>query len=247
MCEINFEVSELDQVVDFKLEEFMAETVYSPDVKPGVLTPNAILEKEWRWEDTLNELGIRLPDYSFNLQFLTNSSVFERYQINLDLYDYILCMYSLVVPQYSDPDNILYGMEHFAASAQYTNINRFAKGWGGLTNRQNDSVTYQNCGNMVYQASNAFTEVGPYMYGLFMNYGVPTLNGNDLVISKPSYMLRGHTNYLNSAAYRRINDVKFQTVVQLYKTPKNIAPSGGSFTTLLDKVAADYKAEGKLK
>ena len=220
--------------------------------KLGVLRPDAELWKSWSYDKMLiADEGIAKPSYSTSTKTLKATSALETFEIDTANYDYMTCIRYLVTPTYNTQSDSA-GKQWYYAGDTATEICQISAGvvhGGAVAGPEVSPTTRNSVFNMVVSWSGADSlYIGTSSYGFYCSSFAPSVSGNSMTVNSPGFYAAGNPTILNSTWWGRITDVRYQYVVELYRTPKNNQYFEGHSlkSQMMHAIACAQSATGKL-
>ena len=196
--------------------------------KMGVLRPDAELWKSWTYDKLIvTDEGATIPAYSTSVQTLKASETIETVTLDMSNYDYEVLYRTLSYPIYAA--NTSYGSGRFAYSwnlyyydvmeipADTIHDNRGAS----YNKRAGNYKSYSHNAEIYYYSSSQLNMSTSFSYGCLAATGTSSISNGVLTITSPTFRMRGNTSQYSSTYWNATTDVRYQYVIELYRTPKN--------------------------
>ena len=200
-----------------------------PTLEQYVIRPDAELLRTYQADRMMvADDGIEIPAYSTTSKTVKASANLSP-TITMDItnYKYYLVERMLTIPIYNI-DTIAKGREEYAVSnALYEIAEIPANEFKALVN--DTKITARNMGaaGMVHtrmpywSAATTFALYTSTSYGVHQVGAAPGISGSTLTPKTPSIALRGHTTYFTSQFFGALTDIRYQYVIEVYRSPKN--------------------------
>lgn len=197
-------------------------------LKPIVLRPDAELIAKYTSDRLIVEDdGATIPAYSTSNKVLKASSELGRINSpDFATYDYFYVYRGLVYPIYSS-DTKYAGKQEYVTISYCGEIDYMA---GGVVpsldgTKRFGSSRYavravSNSYDVYWSSATAIELLDSASYGATLSTTVVSTNGANIVISEPNHNLRGHNTYLKQTAWEEITDIRYQYVIELYRSKK---------------------------
>lgn len=203
----------------------------SANLVPYALRPDAELVTTFTYDKLLvQDEGIAMPAYSTSAKTLKASANLSP-TITLDPtnYNYVVAERLLAYPIYADGTIIVTGRFEYWLEAINYDIVEIPS--GTFKSMADPSKTYTSRINAIFQggaffrelywsSASALTTYSTTAYGIYMTATSPQINGNTLTIKSPALAIRGHTTYLRSTVWNTFEDIRYQYIIELYRSPK---------------------------
>jgi hypothetical protein len=223
-------------------------------LKPFVLRPDAELVQQWTYDKLIVEdEGVTLPAYSTSQQTLKASiTLLSSEGLDLDVHHFVVFQRMLTIPIYSEA-TIIKGREEFHENVYcYEIVNTPS---GSIQSRDGEVTTADvasipssyNGSRLVYYNSNlSLTARDGSTYGATMTGGAVTLSGSRLTVKSPSIRIAGNTTYFPSAVWDMLTDIRYQYVVELWRSNVDASEPGWPISNGMHHIADCYKNGGTL-
>lgn len=211
-------------------------------VKVGALRPDAELWKSWTYDKMIvADEGVTLPAYSTNTVTLKNTENLEAVALDKDNYSYFLTTRTLAIPIYSD-NTMRSGMELYLTNAygvdicfyKASEIKALDGTAVGVDRSLLRSISESNI--IVYYTDSVVATDLSSGNGAYCTPQVPSATGATLTVRSPVLRLKGGSSYLNSAAWGYLTDIRYQYVIELWRTPRSASPRGYVLSSQLHHV-----------
>lgn len=210
------------------------------------------LVKSWTYDKKIVQDGVieAMPSYSTSNESLVDAATIETLTLNTGDYYYYIFDRFLTIPIY-DTTVLSTGMEeyHFVVKngwiypgTTYKAISDPTKTTGSIAS----STSYLNT-VLVYWGPSALESTTTSGYGAYQSVSSSitfTASTREFSVKSPSLRIRGNTTYFTQTAWSHLTDVRYQYVLDLYRTPKtgDFRNYWGQFDHVLDCVnSADHK------
>lgn len=202
----------------------------STTLKLGVLRPDAEIVQSWTYDKMLvADEGITIPAYSTsNQQLVAVSNLTPTVELDFSQYDYALAYRMLAKPIY--PAATAYGSGRLALNAQSIVYEILEMPAGAISDNgvytvsnsvsAVSKITDNNC--VYWSSSKALSLATNVSYGIYANtINAPSLSGSRLTVKKQLIAMRGSSTYFASPYWPTITDIRYQYVIELWRSPKN--------------------------
>ena len=195
--------------------------------KMGVLRPDAELWKSWTYDKmAVADEGKTIPAYATTAQSMIASETLETVALDLDSYTYELLIRTLSAPVYNT--NTL-GSGRFISSDIVGCYEVFYIPSGAMSDHGVSlAADYQNLKSATQQLYFYFSGASSIsLYSASNNYGcyaipqAPTLSAGSLTVKSPACSMKGYGTYYSTTYWNATTDVRYQYVIELYRTPTN--------------------------
>lgn len=173
----------------------------SASLKYGVLRPDAELVKSYTYDKHIHaDEGITMPAYTTtSTTLLASASLSPTVSMDLTNYNYEVLIRGLSIP-----------------SAIYIEPTRY------LTSRSTSVYAAGNGSRIVYYSSGtALAAYASAAYGPNQTITAPTISGTTLTLKSPALITRGHTTYYVNTYMNATTDIRYQYIIDIYRSPKN--------------------------
>lgn len=222
-------------------------------LKPIVQRGDAVLLQRWQGDDLLVEdLGIAVPAYSTSDKVLVTGAALEpTFTLDWVDYCYFICVRGLAYPIYNTTTKAK-GMNELCVSGyQYEAVDvppstiYSIDGNKTITSRAAALTAMGSVGRTIYwTSSTAMTYVSNATYGVSVRGQAPTISSSVLTIKAPNYGIRGHATYCTSANVSKMTDIRFQYIIELWRSPKSYTEDGFNLSHLLNGTFTDIRENG---
>lgn len=214
------------------------------ELKNGVLRPDAELIQSFSDDKYLvADEGITRPDYSTTATtLLASSDLTPTITVDQTAYNYSVLVRTVTIPEYSVTSKAKGREEYSIYCALYELFDIAPNSFSALvdstkiTSRATAFASLSALRMLYWSSASAMTLYTATTYGVHQVITAPALSGTTLTCKTPSQYIRGSTTYLSSTYYNAITDVRFQYVIEVYRTPKgNLNLDGWGLTQELTK------------
>lgn len=221
--------------------------------KLGVLRPDAELWKSWTYDKRIvADEGKTIPSYSTSAQTMLATSDLEVVTLD-DNYTYELVARTLATPVYNSES---LGGGRFIIGCAAATYEVFSVPSGVMADHGvSFSASNFVIRSTVQQSSFYFSSAGQISIlngtsysGCYAQPSTPTINVGVLTVKAPPLSMRGNSSSYTSTYWGRTTDVRYQYVIELYRTPRSNQYFDG-YSTLsqdLHAIACAQSASGKL-
>lgn len=203
----------------------------TPVLKRGVLRPDAELVKTYSYDKYLKEdLDVNPIAYTTtSTTLVAAASLTPTVTCDFTNYNYYVLIRMATIPEYSI-STVGKGREEYALNgARYEITETPANAMHALID---PTEKYTSIGTAVYQAGNfvrivyyssgtAITYYGSAAYGYNQTVTAPSLSSSTLTLKSPAFIVRGHTTYFVNTYMNAVEDVRYQYVIEVWRSPKN--------------------------
>ena len=213
------------------LEEVVVDVQGSaPTLVPYAIRPDAELVATYTYDKHAHaDEGWTIPAYNTAAQTLkAAANLSPTVTVDLTNYRYIVVERFLTIPEYSVTTkgkgrqeytfcSYVYEITRVAANEIATIIDPTKKITG---------VQYMAATNSLYRLLywTSSTAIGLYTsngYGAYMTPSAPAASGTTLTLKAPAFCVRGSTTYFTSTYMNALTDIRYQYVIEVYRTPVN--------------------------
>lgn len=198
------------------------------DYKVGVIRPDAELVKTYSYDKYIVENEeVEIPAYITTAQTLKASvNLTPTYTIDFDNYDYTVLIRTLTIPEYSittvGKGRVEYHYNSYKADVVRVDANvRASLINPNLKAGRNVAIVGATVGQLMYYSSaTAFSVYNTAAYGCYQVITAPAISGTTLTLKSPTLNIRGHTTYLTQTYFDAIDDIRYQWVIEVYRSPR---------------------------
>ena len=201
---------------------------------PVTLTKYAIRPDAEKWKTytydkklIADEVISALPAYNTSAATtMVAAAELESLTVDHTAYDYWVTMRFITAPVYNTATVAAGRNEYWVAAYQYEGVsipaNTFATQNGTkYATRTNAIPQAGSFYRLLYWSStSAVTVYSTATYGFIMTVAAPTITSSAITIKSPAFAVRNHSTYLKTAIYNTITDVRYQYVIELWRSPK---------------------------
>lgn len=202
-------------------------------VKMGVLRPDAELVQRWTYDRYLvQDEDIAIPSYSTSAQTMVGTTNLQTFAPDYDTYDYEVLQRYLAIPTYATESTASYRQCYYFGTSvhEIVEIPSQTITWGsGTINSARVDVKSSPQYWSVYWY-NDFLQANAQQYGAYFATYAPTVattTGGNITVRSPALMLRGGASF-PQGQWDDLTDVRYQYVLELYRTAKGAAYDGYS-------------------
>ena len=221
----------------------------------GALRPDAELVHSWTYDRYIvQDEGVTIPSYSTSVKTLKASETLASgIAHDFSTYNYFFVCKGLATPVYSN-EVPLYGRQYYGMKLSRGELYALSP------SEAIDSMKYSskkiiptgtvNTVIHVYNDSSAerVNVIGTAYGANFGSEQISMLATNySMKASSPALRLQGHKTYFSSAVWACLEDVRYQYILELWRSPKgNLNIDGFNFYSLFKHVSDCYKGDGTL-
>lgn len=223
----------------------------------GVLRPDAELVKTWSYDKMLNaDESVTIPSYTTtSTTLIAAKSLTPTATLDLTNYRYYVAIRMATVPTYSITTKGK-GREEYALNGAFYEVTRTPA--NTIHALVDPTMKYTSTSNAIYQAGNFVREVyyssstaltiyGSAGYGYNQTVTAPSLSSSTLTIKSPAFIVRGNTTYFVNTYMNAVTDVRYQYVIELWRSPiGNLNIDGWGLTQQWLKMCEDIQGTGTL-
>lgn len=206
-------------------------TTNVPQIKRGVLRPDAELVESWGYDKLwIEDEHGTLPAYSTSAVTLKASEALTvNHQWNLDDYKYIVLVRCLVIPIYNVSTIARGRVEWSASNGAYELVSIDANTIPSLLEPDkfisSRNLAWVSSGGAVYRMPYYANSLGQFSmysatsYGIWCSLVAPSYGSGQLGINSPSLILRCQPNVFDQPFYEALDDIRFQWKIELWREP----------------------------
>lgn len=203
----------------------------STTLKYGVLRPDAELVTSYKYDKYINaDEGVTMPAYTTtSTTLLASETLSPTVSLDLTNYNYEVLIRTLTIPEYSITTKAKGRTEFCFGSALYevcefpaNTFSALIEPTRKLTSRSTTVYAAGNGSRMIYYSSG--TAIGAYAsaaYGPNQTIQAPTISSTTLTLKSPIFIIRGSTTYYVNTFMNATTDVRYQYIIDIYRSPKN--------------------------
>lgn len=173
--------------------------------------------------------GVDFPAYTTTAKTLKASeTVSPTVSYDSTHYNYFIAERALSIPEYSVTTKAKGRVEYSFASAFYELVDYPANTISGiLDNKKLTSRSYStfsagnNVGLVYWSSGTAIARYATASYGVAQTITAPTAGASTITIKTPALITRGHTTYFTNTYMNAVTDVRYQYIIEVYRSPKN--------------------------
>lgn len=212
--------------------DFNAEGILTPGTATGaallpcVIRPDAeLIQRSAMDQFLIADQGIALPAYTTSAKTLkASTNITPTISVASD-HDYYVTVFTFAKPYYSD-ETIAKGREEYCISAYLYELVQIPAGTykafnGKTVGVQRNFVAHGLVRNLHWNTATSVALYTATTYGVAMGATAPTISGTTITLKTPTELIRGHTTYLTSDMWGKIDDIRFQFVIEAWRAPKN--------------------------
>lgn len=221
---------------------------------PYAIRGDAELVKSWSADDLfVADLGGTLPAYTTSATTLKAMERLDVVPADTTDYSFYLIHRYLTVPIYSDNTARKGRCEYTFSVFPYELLHIDANAVPILSRPSMTLGSYDGLTatgtftRMAYWSStSAVAWYTATTYGAAQTMGTPSYNKNNgtIIIYSPNLTIRGSTNYLTSAVWATLTDIRQQYVIELYRVPVEHDVRGWQIETTIEKIIQDIANNG---
>ena len=173
--------------------------------------------------------GVTLPAYTTTNQVLKAAeTISPTVPKNTADYNYYIAIRTLTIPVYNTSKVAKGRQEYHHSAAFYEVVDYPANTISALIN--NTKITALgttpfsagNNGEEIYWTSGTvLTRYTSAAYGCAQTITAPTSNTTSITIKTPALIVRGHTTYFTSTFMNALTDIRYQYIIEVYRSPKD--------------------------
>lgn len=200
-------------------------------LKYGVLRPDAELVKSYTYDKYIHaDEGVTMPAYTTTSTTLKGSaSLTPTVSMDLTNYNYEVLIRGLSIPTYSVTTKAKGRVEYTLVSAIYevcefpaNMFHALIEPTRYLTSRSTSVYAAGNGSRIIYYSSGtALAAYASAAYGPNQTITAPTFSGTTLTLKSPALITRGHTTYYVNTYMNATTDIRYQYIIDVYRSPKN--------------------------
>ena len=200
-------------------------------LKYGVLRPDAELVKSYTYDKYIHEdEGVTMPAYTTTSTTLkASASLTPTVSMDLTNYNYEVLIRGLSIPTYSVTTKAKGRVEYTLVSAIYevcefpaNMFHALIEPTRYLTSRSTSVYAAGNGSRIIYYSSGtALAAYASAAYGPNQTITAPTISGTTLTLKSPTLITRGHTTYYVNTYMNATTDIRYQYIIDVYRSPKN--------------------------
>lgn len=198
------------------------------DYKIGAIRSDAELVQTYSYDKYINtDEEITIPTYTTTATTLKSSvNLTPTYAVNFDDYDYTILIRTLTIPEYSistvGKGRVEYHYSSYKNDLVRIDANVRASLIDPNIKAARSSVLVGASANQLMYYSNT-TTLATYntaSYGCYQVITAPTISSATLTIKSPTQNIRGHTTYLTETYFDAITDIRYQWIIEIYRSPR---------------------------
>ena len=196
----------------------------------GVLRPDAELVQTYTYDEYLHaDEGITIPSYTTSLTALISSvSLTPTITCDFATYDYYILVRMATIPEYNISTTGV-GRQEYALDGRLLEVVRIP---ANTTHALVDPTKYytsaytqivatgSNPMYVYYNSSSSLMSTGTNSYGYTQTMTSPTISTDTLTLKSPSFNVRGSTSYFSETYLNAVTDVRYQYVIDVYRSRK---------------------------
>lgn len=213
------------------LEEVVVDVqVPAPTLVPYAIRPDAELVATYTYDKHAHaDEGWTIPAYNTAAQTLkAAANLSPTVTVDLTNYRYIVVERFLTIPEYSVTTKGKGRQEYTFCSYVYEITRAAANEIATIIDptKKITGVQYMVATNTLYRLLywTSSTAIGLYAsngYGAYMTPSAPAASGTTLTLKAPAFCVRGSTTYFTSTYMNALTDIRYQYVIEVYRTPVN--------------------------
>lgn len=196
-------------------------------LKPYLIRPDAEMIKEFTYDKwAVEDDELTIPAYSTAAQTIDNSyDLTPTITLSYTDYHYYILERFLTIPKYSNGSTAVKGKSILHANSALYEVYEIPAGTIVADEKTYTSrlvsVAVQNAYRMMYWSSTtAISAYSTAAYGFVQAVTAPGISSGVLTLKTPVLSARGSTTYNTSANWGRVEDIRRQWVIQVWRAPK---------------------------
>lgn len=234
-----------------------ADVSVSPTLVKYAIRPDAEIIKSFTYDKMLVAgEGLTLPTYTTTATTLkASASLAGTVSVDLVNYDYYIVERMSCIPTYSVTSVGKGRVEFWVGATLYELVSVPPNTFCSLinpslkiTSRTNACFPQTASRLLYYSSGTAITAYNSAGYGTYQTVTAPTISGSTMTVKSPAFGIRGHTTYFTSTYFNALTDVRYQYVIDVYRTKKdtlNLA-GWGTLQNHLQTLDCTLSSTGKL-
>lgn len=215
------------------------------DLIVGALRPDAELLVAFTYDKYIvQDEGVTIPEYSTTGKSLKASSSLQSVSTDYTSYDYLLVERFLAIPEYSVTTKAKGRCEYWEGTALYEITSMESGFFHSLleptlryATRSISAQVYSLYREIYYASPTALGVYATASYGIYETVTAPSVGSNFVTPKTPLLGIRGHATYLSSDYYGSLDDIRYQWLIEVRRTPKgSLNLDGYGLMTSLAKV-----------
>ena len=210
----------------------------------GALRPDAELWKTYTYDKlAVEDEGLTIPAYSTSAMTLKTATNIEQLNVDYNSYHYFVLVRMLSYPIYST-ETPQKGRFEWHIMSYYYDVNQFPKNY--FSSFSDPSKKYSaalqagnSCSAYIigYHASATSFTAARQNYGTYQTPSV-TIAATTITVKYPALLLRGSTTYFTSANWSLMTDIRYQSVINVFRAPRD--GHGNDGWTTFEQLARDW-------
>ena len=197
----------------------------------GVLRPDAELVTSYTYDKFIHaDEGVTMPAYTTTSTTLkASASLTPTVSMDLTNYNYEVLIRTLSIPTYNVTTKAKGRVEYSFVSALYevcefpaNTFHALIDPTKALTSRST-SIYAVGAGSRIiyYSSGTAIAAYASNAYGPNQTITAPAVSGTTLTLKSPALITRGHTTYYTNTYMNATTDIRYQYIIDVYRSPKN--------------------------
>lgn len=222
----------------------------SNPLKFGVLRPDAELIQTYSYDKKIVEDEEKtIPAYSTDTTtFIAGAELTPTISMDFANYEYFVLIRMLTIPDYGSDTTTAKGREEWIASSCLYEVCDFESGaLNSLLNpskyttaRSTSIISAGAFHRLLYwSTTSAITLYTGASYGASQTVTAPTVSGTTLTLKNPAQILRGSTTYLTQTYFEKLQDIRYQWKIEVYRSPINATLRGWGMKSQMLHVVDD--------
>lgn len=200
-----------------------------PFIKSAVIRPDAELVKTYAYDKLIHQdEEITIPAYTTTATTLKATEDLGTYTLDYANYNYYVVERMLTIPSYSVATVAKGRCEYHIASHiyeiaevlanEFITLDGSAKKYTSRTVSLPVSAFYRE---FYWSAATTVTVYSTAAYSTYQVVTAPAVSSGTLTVKSPALTIRGHATYLSSTYFNAITDIRYQYVIEIWRSPKN--------------------------
>lgn len=215
-----------------------ANIILTDDSKPtlirGLIRPDAELVRTWSYDKMLNaDEKITIPAYTTtSTTLIASDAITPTETLDLNAYRYYVAIRMATIPTYNITTKGK-GRQEYAVNGAFYELTRTPA--NTMHSLSDTTKFYASAANVAYQGGNfvrhvyyssgtALTYYGSAAYGYNQTVAAPTFSSGTsatptLTVKSPTFIVRGSTTYFTTTYMSAVTDVRYQYIIELWRSP----------------------------
>lgn len=202
----------------------------TPVLKLGTMLPDTELVKTWNYDTWLVEdEEMSVPSWSTSaVTVRASQEMSETYTVNTTNYDYYILERMLTIPTYSDSTVAKGRIDYHIGAGAYELVTFPANTIPSLNGTKKYTTqtramyaTGAYYRSVYWSSPSAITAYSTSVYSTAQVIVAPTISSaGAITIKTPTWSMRGSTTYFTESQWKKITDIRYQFIAELYRAPK---------------------------